>query len=194
MREEFGEPDVVEVQRVFNGSLQARLWEEKVLRRIGAVRDPRWLNKKATTKEWHNQGGYKLSELTRQRQGNASRGRPSPLKGRIIGPFSDEHRQHLSEASKGVPKSQAVKDHLREIMTGRERTPEHCANLSIALTGREKTPEHAANISKAKLGKPAWNKGIPKVGKMTCQHCHRTVDNGNFVRWHGDKCRNKNSL
>ena len=44
MREEHGEPDVIEVRQTFNDSLQAREWEEKVLRRIGAVKDERWLN------------------------------------------------------------------------------------------------------------------------------------------------------
>ena len=44
-REEHGEPDVIEVRQTFNDSLQAREWEEKVLRRMGVVKNNCWLNK-----------------------------------------------------------------------------------------------------------------------------------------------------
>lgn len=43
-RKEHGEPDVVEVRKVFEDSDLARKWESKVLRRIKAVSDERFLN------------------------------------------------------------------------------------------------------------------------------------------------------
>ena len=51
LREQFGEPDVVEIRRVFetrrntDTSDDARLWEHKVLRRIRAVKKKEWINK-----------------------------------------------------------------------------------------------------------------------------------------------------
>lgn len=45
MREEHGEPDVVEVRRTFLSQIDARLWEQKVLRRLDAVKSTHWLNK-----------------------------------------------------------------------------------------------------------------------------------------------------
>lgn len=44
-RKEHGEPDVIEIRQTFNDSLQARLWEKKVIRRLDAVKSIRWLNK-----------------------------------------------------------------------------------------------------------------------------------------------------
>lgn len=43
-REEHGEPDHIEVRKVFSTEQQARLWESKVLKRIDAANNPRWLN------------------------------------------------------------------------------------------------------------------------------------------------------
>lgn len=51
LREQFGEPDVVEIRKVFetrrntDTSDDARLWEHKVLRRIRAVKKKEWINK-----------------------------------------------------------------------------------------------------------------------------------------------------
>jgi hypothetical protein len=51
LREQFGEPDIVQIRRVFetrkntDTSDDARLWEYKVLRRIKAVKKKEWINK-----------------------------------------------------------------------------------------------------------------------------------------------------
>jgi hypothetical protein len=45
MRDDYGDPDVVEVRQVFNDQLQARKWEHKVLRRMRVVKNSNWLNK-----------------------------------------------------------------------------------------------------------------------------------------------------
>jgi len=45
-RQLHGEPDVVEVRRVFASSEQARRWENKVLTRLNAAKDDRFLNKR----------------------------------------------------------------------------------------------------------------------------------------------------
>lgn len=44
LREELGEPDVVEVRRVFSDSATCRAWETRVIQRMGMVRSKRWLN------------------------------------------------------------------------------------------------------------------------------------------------------
>jgi len=50
-REQHGEPDIIEVRQTFNDSLQAREWEEKVLRRLNSVKSQRWLNRQNAGKE-----------------------------------------------------------------------------------------------------------------------------------------------
>lgn len=62
LREQFGEPDVVEVRRVFetrkntDTSDDARLWEHKVLRRIQAVKKKEWINKGNGGVEFNTEG------------------------------------------------------------------------------------------------------------------------------------------
>ena len=43
-REYNGEPDVIQVRRVFSDFQIARKWEHTVLRRMNVVKDPKWLN------------------------------------------------------------------------------------------------------------------------------------------------------
>lgn len=43
-RENYGEPDIIEVRKIFENPDLARKWESKVLRRIKAVSDERFLN------------------------------------------------------------------------------------------------------------------------------------------------------
>jgi len=43
--EQFGDPEIRQVRKVFDSSEKARIWENKVLARLGVVRDSRWLNK-----------------------------------------------------------------------------------------------------------------------------------------------------
>lgn len=40
-----GNPDIIEIRKVFDDKWKAMLWEHKVLRRLNAVFDARWLNK-----------------------------------------------------------------------------------------------------------------------------------------------------
>lgn len=44
-RSEFGEPDVIEIRKIFKDSNSARKWEDKVHRKMDVVKSPRWLNK-----------------------------------------------------------------------------------------------------------------------------------------------------
>lgn len=45
MRQKYGEPDVIEVRRVFDDPVKAQLWEQKVLKRMNVLYEDRWLNK-----------------------------------------------------------------------------------------------------------------------------------------------------
>lgn len=45
-RQLYGDPDVIQIRRVFgNNSKMAKLWEERVLRRVKVLDDPKWLNR-----------------------------------------------------------------------------------------------------------------------------------------------------
>lgn len=42
---EFGDPDVIQIRRIFNSIIDCNRWEEKVLRRLNAAKSEIWLNK-----------------------------------------------------------------------------------------------------------------------------------------------------
>ena len=44
-RKLFGEPDIIQVRKTFSSPLSCYQWESKVLHRINAIKDPKWLNK-----------------------------------------------------------------------------------------------------------------------------------------------------
>jgi hypothetical protein len=45
MREFYGEPDVIQIRKIFNSKEKAILWEHIVLKRIGVIFKDKWLNK-----------------------------------------------------------------------------------------------------------------------------------------------------
>ena len=44
-RKKHGEPDVIQVRKVFDEKKKAQLWEHKVLRRLNCAKSHKWLNK-----------------------------------------------------------------------------------------------------------------------------------------------------
>ncbi len=81
----YGEPDVVEIRKVFDVSLEAKRWETKVLIRLGAVESERWLNKTVSNGYPINRtgvstrgSGWKHTEETKKKIGNSNRGKKIP--------------------------------------------------------------------------------------------------------------------
>ena len=56
IREDFGEPDVIQVRHQFDNKTDCLKWEEKVIRRIKAVNDPKWLNLQNAGSSFHHNG------------------------------------------------------------------------------------------------------------------------------------------
>jgi group I intron endonuclease len=102
--------------------------------------------------------GKKQSEETKQKIGERNRGREvsetvrkqisESLSGRVRSPFTEEHRQNLSKARKGVPLTQAQKD-AHKGPRGPQKNPrekgytlseEHKANLK-GPRGPQKNPK-----------------------------------------------------
>ncbi len=52
-RKQHGEPDVVQIRRIFDSTKKCNLWEEKVLTYFDVMRNKNWLNRKITSK-WDN--------------------------------------------------------------------------------------------------------------------------------------------
>jgi len=106
-------------------------------------------------------------------------------KGHMVGKvLSKEHKQKISESSKGRKLSEETKQKMRK-----PKTPEHVARAAAAQRGRKQSPEHLAKLSAARKGRLAWNKGISQQ-LVTCPHC-KLVGGNAMYRWHFDNCRLK---
>jgi hypothetical protein len=96
------------------------LWEEKVIRRIGAVRDERWLNKQNTGKDFYG------------------------------GPLSETHKAKISAAHKGKTRSKEQKAAMSAARKGKPKSDEFRKNLSLVNKGKIFSEETRAKISAAK--------------------------------------------
>jgi len=84
MRDIYGEPDVIEVRKVFDSVEKAMLWESNVLKRVNAPLNDRWLNECAfpifdNRKEKNSMFGKKHSEETKLKMSEAAKNRKSKM-------------------------------------------------------------------------------------------------------------------
>lgn len=117
--------------------------------------------------------------------------------------LSPEHREKIGKSikgkMKGIPKSEQAKKNMSKSrikflsentnpLIGRKR-PEFGKNQI-----GEKNPmfgKHLSESAKETLRK-FWT-GKPRIfEQITCDHCHKIVNPGNYKRWHGDNCKFKN--
>ena len=73
-RQQFGEPDVIEIRKIFNTTNSAILWEEKVLKKMDVLNSKKWLNK--------NVSGAISSEISSAIQLNLIKSGNHPFKGK----------------------------------------------------------------------------------------------------------------
>jgi len=93
-RSQYGEPDVIHIRKTFSDPMSAKLWEHRVLRRLQAVSNDKWLNKSYALSKFdlHQYNiGKKRTLEQRLRMSNAQKGRK----------ISSEHAQKISESNKG---------------------------------------------------------------------------------------------
>ena len=126
----------------------------------------------------------RMYELAKTNMAKANKDRPGPnlgkvmsddqkkklsnsLKGRILGPMSEEHKQKLSK-----PKSE---EHRKKISESRKR-----------LKGGPRLKR--SEETRRKIGEKTKGQKLPTI---ICSHCNRAISSGNFTRWHGDNCKLK---
>lgn len=155
-----GEPDVVEIRRVFTSADTARMWEFKLLRRMKVTNDPKWLNRsiggprfnagriqsvEERQKRSRAQLGSKRPPEAIEKTAASNRGRvrseecrakiSAAHKGRIV---SEEWRSKIGCANKGKVRSQEFKDQLVARQTGRKHNPEAIEKMKLAARNRKK--------------------------------------------------------
>ena len=154
-REEHGDPDRIEVRKVFDSADTARNWETKFLKRIRAVEKENWLNKTYSDGRWYNSGHSEevrrkmsearknVSEETRRKIGEAAKGRK----------HSVETRKKISEANKRRKISEETLRKMSEAKKGRRHSEDHKRKMSEAQKGRKFSEAHKRKISEALKGK-----------------------------------------
>lgn len=138
LREEYGEPDIVEVRKTFKDKTSAQAWEKKVLTRLKVLQNNKWLNeniggvinmdviKKKLT-------GRTLSEETKQKMRDAKLGKSK----------SEQHIQNMkkkvpwNKGKTGLQKhSEEIKQKIREKNLGSIKSEETKLKISNSLKNR----------------------------------------------------------
>ena len=131
-RSDWGEPDIIQIRRMFETREQAVSWEYRVLRRLGAAKRKDFLNR--TQSQAVSASGYVFDrEVVRKRNEKVSKtlmGHTDSLEtrqakslGRLGMKFSDAHKMNISEARTGMKFSPSHKMNISEAQTGRKRGP-----------------------------------------------------------------------
>lgn len=173
-REEFGEPDIIEIRKTFKNSSDCLLWEHKVLRRMKANINDRFLNKSNGGLNWNNVKG---KVLVKDKDGNAlfvDLNDPRYISKELI-PFNVGRK--LSEEHKNLLKRKRVGHQPNK---NKKFNEEWRKNMSKARKGVPKTEEH-----KQKLRRP---KNVEQREKRICPKCGKIGSGGNMVRYHFDNC------
>lgn len=142
-REKYGEPDIIQVRKTFETAKAAHTWEHKVLTRIDAACDERFLNQ-------HN-AGYKFCCIkhtpeTLAKMSAAQKARP---------PKSDSHKAKISATLKhkaprrGVSESEETRERKRQALRLHQRSDEHQRKLNETrkVTVKRGIASHFANTS-----------------------------------------------
>lgn len=143
MREDIGEPDIVQVRRVFNSAESARLWETKVIKRMEAVQSTRWLNQTDNTGNFFWQG-------------------PRPER-------TEEHKEKLAASRRG---KKITKEHAKKLHEGRrnsKNSAEHIEACRKANLGKKRSYEAKQKMRDAKLNDPELKKRLKNAGRISAE-------------------------
>ena len=157
-----GEPDVIQVRKTFIDTQAARLWENRVLKRMKVVGDNKWLNRHDSMAPPVNLvGNLKMKETElRKKASNNNKGSGNPM-------FGKKQKQ------KTCP-------HCDKIVGANTYARWHGDNCPVATTNAFRpTGRNNPFFGKQHLS-------IPQVG---CCCCYIVCDIRNFYRHHGSKCK-----
>ena len=62
-RDQYGEPDIIQVRKTFTTPVQARLWEDKVHHRMNVVKSQKWLNQNYGNRKFITNGHFCAKDL-----------------------------------------------------------------------------------------------------------------------------------
>lgn len=217
-REQFGEPDVVEIRRVFEDRESAINWEHRVIKKIGATDSDSWLNR-TDNKAIHPDDAYRgakqkkpnrkrldASEKERRRLASIADGRGSRLntedsvlkriaanKERVAS-MSPEERAVLT-AAMNAPAAKAASLNTRianlNNMSPEEREADERRRSSAAKSGKDASTYSATedHDRNAKISASKKESNPNFKSSCECPHCGKRGQYAALKRWHFDACR-----
>lgn len=149
-REEHGEPDVVEIRQTFLSKVDSQQWEDKVLRRLGAVKSERWLNRCRGGKHFNNQGGYTLKEETKRK-----------MQGRQI---SNQQRMKQSESLKGKMRyTDQNGNFIGWFLKNDPQIKEQNLKIQWTENNQKQIENRLKKATEVKLGSKTYNNGTDEI-------------------------------
>lgn len=136
-REEFGDPDIIQIRKTFLNSNEARVWEHKVLKRLNVMKEDKWLNKTDNI-SFSTETSIKASK------------KAADLKRGI--PHSDLHKKKISESLKGKKRPPEIFDKVEKTKSKKRKEDPNYTGGS--KKGRKFSEEHRKKLSEAKKGRP----------------------------------------
>ncbi len=163
-REEFGEPDVVQVRKTFSTGTdderrnKSQRFEKKVLQRLNVTASNRWLNESVC-----GNGNTKHPQWVRMKISRSLKGRE----------FTEEWKAKLKVAKQG-------KNHPNY---GKKRSDETKRKSSESNRGQTRSAEARVKMS----AKAKERCSTPLI----CPHCGKEGFGGNIYRYHFNNCKFK---
>lgn len=170
LRDEYGEPDIIQIRKIFDNPHTAIIWEQKVLRRLNIFENQNiWINKniagafdpkicgqytkgtkrskeaiqKAIETKKKNNKPNKNKGQKRPNISKALKGKPSPIKGKKLGPAPRERVEKMLESRKKYYEAGNSGPNK-----GKSMSDEQKLKISKTSTGHKKSKGHSEKLSK----------------------------------------------
>ena len=135
-REKNGEPDIIQIRKIFTCKNSAINWENRVLTKLNIFKNKIWLNKTNNKAIW-----YIRTDEIKNKFSKKMKGRCSPFKGKL---HSEESKILMSNSHKGIgigKKRNFSETHITNIKLSRAGQPGHKhtedEKLNLSLKAKE---------------------------------------------------------
>lgn len=161
-RETYGEPDIIQIRKIFKDRKTTLLWEENVLRKMNVVQQDIWLNKCDMSAPYPP----KLNALL------ASKKAIEKIKGKTY------------EEIYGIEKAKKLKLIRKDQMENMWKDD----NIRKKLKTSSRPSEKYSLMMKKRWGSIEGRKSMIKL-PVTCPHCGTTGKGSNMTRYHFMNCK-----
>jgi hypothetical protein len=180
LRQEHGEPDIIQIRKVFDCGKKCRIWEQKVLRRMKVLKTDTWLNK--------NVGGtFYFDDEVKHRMRVAKMGEKNHMYGnthsaearkkisdyRTGRKLNEDHKDSISQGLYEYYSSEASiksKEIFRQNTSGDKAI--HFSGYFITPWGKFSTIGEALRTSPVLIAKKSIRRWCKKSHLLVCKNTH----------------------